>query len=123
MLDIRPARPDDSPAIMALIRDLARYEKLLDQVDADETMIGRALFGPQPRVFCEIAQWTAPGSAPVAAGFALWLIRAGHLPGEFVTRQGTALGRNGRVRIETDDGGDIWVGGTSRTLVEGTLTL
>jgi GNAT superfamily N-acetyltransferase len=72
MLDIRPARPDDAPAIMALIRDLARYEKLLDQVDADETMIGRALFGPQPRVYCEVAQWTAPGSAPVAAGLALW---------------------------------------------------
>jgi predicted PhzF superfamily epimerase YddE/YHI9 len=57
------------------------------------------------------------------AGLALWLIRAGHLPGSFVTRQGTALGRNGRVRIETEETGDIWVGGTSRTLVSGSLTL
>ena len=57
------------------------------------------------------------------AGFALWLIPAGHLPATYVARQGTVLGRNGRVRIETDEAGDIWVGGKSRTLVEGTLTL
>ena len=64
-----------------------------------------------------------PVTGSLNAGFALWLVRAGHLPGDFVTRQGTALGRNGRVRIESDEAGDIWVGGTSRTLVEGTLTL
>jgi predicted PhzF superfamily epimerase YddE/YHI9 len=57
------------------------------------------------------------------AGFAMWLTRAGHLPGSYVARQGTVLGRNGRVRIETDEAGEIWVGGTSRTLVAGTLTL
>ena len=64
-----------------------------------------------------------PVTGSLNAGFALWLVRAGHLPGDFVTRQGTALRRNGRVRITTDEAGDIWVGGTSRTLIEGTLTL
>ena len=64
-----------------------------------------------------------PVTGSLNAGFALWLIRAGHLPSHYVARQGTALGRDGRVRIETDEAGDIWVGGTSRTLVEGTLTL
>jgi PhzF family phenazine biosynthesis protein len=64
-----------------------------------------------------------PVTGSLNAGFALWLIRAGHVPSDFVTRQGTALGRNGRVRIESDADGDIWVGGTSRTLVGGTLTL
>jgi GNAT superfamily N-acetyltransferase len=72
MLEIRPAQPDDAPLILELVRDLARYEKLLDEVDADEAKIGHALFGPQPRAFCEIAQWTAPGAGPEAAGFALW---------------------------------------------------
>lgn len=72
MLSIRPARPADAAVVMDLIRDLARYEKLLDDVDADEAMIGKALFAPQPRVFCDVAEWTAPGGSPVAAGFALW---------------------------------------------------
>lgn len=72
MLEIRPAQPADLPTVLALIRDLAVYERLLDQVDADEAMLGAALFGRDPRVFCEIAEWHAPGAAPVAAGFALW---------------------------------------------------
>ena len=73
MLQIRPARPADAPLVMELIRDLARYENLLDDVDADETMLGRALFSPGPRVFCDVAEWTTPGdSAPVGVGFALW---------------------------------------------------
>ena len=64
-----------------------------------------------------------PVTGSLNAGFAVWLTRAGHLPGDYVTRQGTALGRNGRVRIETDETGEVWVGGTSRTLIEGALTL
>ena len=73
MLEIRPARPEDAQLVMALIRELAQYEKLLDDVDADETLIGRALFAPQPRVFCDIAEWTEPGAvSPATAGFALW---------------------------------------------------
>ncbi len=72
MLEIRAAVPSDAPDVMALIRDLARYEKLLDEVDADEAMLRQALFGTQPRVFCEIARWSAAGVEPVTAGFALW---------------------------------------------------
>ena len=52
---------------MAFIRDLAEYEKLLDDVSATPADIERALFAPQPRVFCDIAEWDG---AP--AGFALW---------------------------------------------------
>ena len=41
----------------------------------------------------------------------------------YTARQGTALGRDGRVVVSSDDDGRIWVGGKSRTLVSGTLTL
>ena len=64
-----------------------------------------------------------PVTGSLNAGLALWLTRAGHLPASYVARQGTALGRDGRVRISTDEAGDIWVGGTSRTLVTGTVEL
>lgn len=64
-----------------------------------------------------------PVTGSLNAGLALWLVREGHLPGEYVVRQGTALGRDGRVRISTDEAGDLWVGGTSRTLVSGTVDL
>jgi GNAT superfamily N-acetyltransferase len=64
---IRAAVPSDSDLIFAFIRELAEYEKLLDRVDATVGDIARDLFGPSPRVFCDIAE--ADG-AP--AGFALW---------------------------------------------------
>ncbi|GAB2865856.1 PhzF family phenazine biosynthesis protein [Nocardioides pacificus] len=64
-----------------------------------------------------------PVTGSLNAGFAVWLIRAGLLPPSYVVRQGTALGRDGRVVVSSDEDGRIWVGGESRTLVSGTLTL
>ncbi|GLK70445.1 GNAT family N-acetyltransferase [Ancylobacter dichloromethanicus] len=66
-LALRPARPDDAALILAFVRELADYEKLLHEVEATEPDFARDLFGPQPRVFCDIAEWEG---AP--AGFALW---------------------------------------------------
>lgn len=43
--EIRFATPADVPAILGLIRELAEYERLLDQVVADEPALHRALFG------------------------------------------------------------------------------
>jgi len=64
---IRPARPGEAALVLGFVRELAEYERLLDAVDATEAMIDAALFGPEARLFCDIAEWD---SAPV--GFALW---------------------------------------------------
>ena len=66
-LGIRPATRQDAAQVFAFIRDLAEYEKLLDDVIATPDDIERALFAPQPRVFCDIAEWDGK-----PAGFALW---------------------------------------------------
>lgn len=44
-LTIRPAQPHDAATILGFIRDLARYEKAEDAVEADEEAIRRSLFG------------------------------------------------------------------------------
>ena len=67
MIRIRRAEPKDRALVYGLIRDLADYEKLLHTVDATEGMIGEALFGENPRAFCEIVSWNGED-----AGFALW---------------------------------------------------
>jgi len=64
---IRPVRPGEAGLVLAFVRELAEYEQLLDAVDATEAMIDAALFGPNPRVFCDIAEWDGE-----PAGFALW---------------------------------------------------
>jgi GNAT superfamily N-acetyltransferase len=66
-LIIRPATPTDTSTIHAFIRALADYENLLHEVQASEADLARDLFGPEPKVFCEIAEWDGK---PV--GFALW---------------------------------------------------
>lgn len=47
---IRFATPEDVPAILGLIRELAEYERLLDQVVANVAALHRALFGERPYV-------------------------------------------------------------------------
>jgi GNAT superfamily N-acetyltransferase len=66
---IRPARPQDVPQIHRLIRELAEYEKSLDQVTATEEDLRRALFGDRPAVFAHVAEHDG-----VVAGFALWFL-------------------------------------------------
>ena len=67
VLKLRPAAPTDAPEILALIRELADYEHLLHEVDATREGLHAALFGPSPRVFCDLAEQDGG-----IAGFALW---------------------------------------------------
>ena len=64
---IRAAQPGDEGTVLAFIRELAEYEKLLDSVVATEDSVRAALFEPHPRIHCDIAEC---GGEP--AGFALW---------------------------------------------------
>src|SRR6266481_5440473 len=66
---IRRARPDEAGLVLSLVRELAEYEKLLHEVEATEADIDVALFGSNPRLFCEIAQWKDE-----PAGFAVWFV-------------------------------------------------
>ncbi|MDH6123341.1 GNAT family N-acetyltransferase [Kitasatospora sp. GP82] len=66
---IRSAVITDVPVIHAMIRELAEYEKALDEAKATEEQLRDALFGENPAVFGLIAEDDA-GGEPV--GFALW---------------------------------------------------
>jgi GNAT superfamily N-acetyltransferase len=47
-IDIRPATAHDVPLVLALIRELAEYEKLSDEVCATEDQLRSTLFGIRP---------------------------------------------------------------------------
>ena len=64
-----------------------------------------------------------PVTGSLNAALAQWLIGAGLAPDRYVAAQGTALQREGRVHIERDAQGDIWVGGSSVTCIEGAVLL
>ena len=63
-----------------------------------------------------------PVTGSLNAALAQWLIGAGLAPRQYVARQGTCLGRAGRVHVE-QDGSAIWVGGSSVTCVAGEVLL
>ena len=64
---VRPAVPTDAPTVFGFIRALAEYEKLLHEVEATQDDLAGHLFGPAPRLFCDIAE---QDGTPV--GFAVW---------------------------------------------------
>ncbi|MBW0005437.1 MAG: GNAT family N-acetyltransferase [Hyphomicrobiales bacterium] len=66
-LILRPAIPSDAALVFSLIRELAEYERLVHEVEANEGMIAEALFSDAPKVFADIAEWQGE-----PAGFALW---------------------------------------------------
>lgn len=64
-----------------------------------------------------------PVTGSLNAALAQWLIAAGHAPGAYVAHQGTALGRAGRVHIESQATGEIWVGGACQNVVVGEVRI
>ena len=66
-IEITPATIEDIPTILALIRELAEYEKLLDTMRATEESLRRDLFGPRP--FAEVLMGRLNGTA---VGYALF---------------------------------------------------
>lgn len=67
MLNIRKATPSDIPLILEFIRELAAYERLLDQAIATPEDLARDGFSSEPKFSVEIAEWNGE-----PAGFALW---------------------------------------------------
>lgn len=66
---IRAATPADVPVILALITELATYEREPDAVTATEADLAAALFAERPHVWCHLAEVDG-----AVAGFALWFL-------------------------------------------------
>jgi GNAT superfamily N-acetyltransferase len=69
VLHLRPATRADVPLILALIRELATYERDPDAVVATEEALLRDGFGERPLFQVTIAEWSGE---PV--GFAFWFL-------------------------------------------------
>ncbi len=67
MLNIRPATSADAATIVALVRELADYEKLLHEAKARPEDFLRELESPNPVIHVLIAEWSGE-----PAGFALY---------------------------------------------------
>jgi diamine N-acetyltransferase len=68
-LALRRAEPRDAELVFALVRELADYEKLTHEITAKPEDIAAALFAPEPRLHCDIAEWDGE-----PAGFSVWFL-------------------------------------------------
>jgi GNAT superfamily N-acetyltransferase len=77
--EIRPARAEDVPVILELIRDLATYERAPNEVTATEEQLVDVLFGDRPAAEVLLAfEGKSPvGFAVFFHNFSTWLGRPG----------------------------------------------
>jgi GNAT superfamily N-acetyltransferase len=96
--EIRPARVEDVPVILELIRELAAYERAPDEVNATEEQLVDVLFGEKPVADVLLAfEGKSPvGFAVFFHNFSTWLGRPGlYLEDLFVKpdKRGKGYGR------------------------------
>ena len=77
--EIRPARVEDVPLILELIRDLATYERAPKEVTATEEQLVAVLFGEKPvaEVLLAFERKSPVGFAAFFHNFSTWLGRPG----------------------------------------------
>jgi len=115
---IRSATVADCPTILAFIRELADYEKLLYEVVADEAALRTTLFGTRPAAEVLIAEVaTEPvGFALFFTSYSTFLAKPGlYLEDLFVrpTARGKGIGASlmialARIAVERDYGRFEW---------------
>ena len=64
-----------------------------------------------------------PVTGSLNAGLAQWLIEQDRMPPRYLAAQGTCIDRAGRVHIQRDGAGQVWVGGDSVTCITGSVAL
>ena len=68
-MSVRPIRADDVPIAVALVRELADYERALDEVRLTEEQLTACLFGESPGLFGHVAEHDGQ-----VVGLALWFL-------------------------------------------------
>jgi PhzF family phenazine biosynthesis protein len=121
---------DNGPGWLGVLLRDADAVLRLSPAPLDDLYVG--VVGPHPpgapeavevRAFFPVAGGTAedPVTGSLNASLAPWLARQGVVRLPYVASQGRVLGRRGRVHLDIDTTGTVWVGGTTSTLVSGEI--
>ena len=114
---------DSADAVLALEPDATRYPGHWDigvigpcPAEDDTAFELRAFFGSG----AGLREDPVTGSLNAAA--AQWLTGSGSVAAPYVARQGTAIGRDGRIHVAAD-ADELWIGGHTHVAISGTVEL
>lgn len=115
---------DSAAAVLKLERPTAHMKEL------DLGVVG--LYPADSECAAELRAFFADGSGAILedpvtgslnASVAEWLLGAGALNAPYTASQGTAMGRRGRIHVDQDEDGTIWVGGVATASIIGTINI
>jgi GNAT superfamily N-acetyltransferase len=66
---VRPAEDRDVDSVVAMVHELAAYERAADECRLGADQLRAALFGPHPALFCQVAE-----DDGAVVGMALWFL-------------------------------------------------
>jgi PhzF family phenazine biosynthesis protein len=123
---------DNGPHWVAVLLESA--EAALAVKPAGDTELYLGVVGPYPPSSPEAFEVRAffpkdgrmaedPVTGSLNAGLAQWLLDSGRVTAPYVASQGTALGRRGRVHVDRDEAGALWIAGGTVTIISGTAEL
>jgi len=121
----------NGPGWVAVLMESAEAVLAVQPVAAHSRIIDVGVIGPHSggdadfeiRGFFSVASGTLvedPVTGSLNASVAQWLFESRRAKDSYVAAQGTKLGRRGRVHLSRDADGQVWVGGSSRTMFSGT---
>lgn len=122
---------DNGPGWLGIMLESAEAVLAIDPAGSHRRRIDVGVIGPHPdggeaafeiRVFFSNHLGTIvedPVTGSFNASAAQWLFASGRAQDAYTAAQGTAIGRTGRIYVERDEAGEIWIGGKTRTLFEG----
>jgi PhzF family phenazine biosynthesis protein len=122
---------DNGPGWIAILLDNAQAVLDLRPGDGDLDVGVAGPYPPGSECAFEVRAFFPAGGQsvedPVTGSFnaslAQWLLSSGRASAPYVAGQGTVLGRRGRVHIDADADGTIWVSGATATRVSGQIDL
>jgi PhzF family phenazine biosynthesis protein len=117
---------DDPAAVLQLVPDHRELERLGQKVGVLAVYPDAGAAGPhvEVRAFAApIGVSEDPVTGSLNASLAQWLMDEGRLPAQYVAAQGRCLDRAGRVHLECDASGQVWVGGAAVTCISGSVAL
>lgn len=111
----------DSAEKVLAVDPLRNHDRVIDvgvvgphKAGGDADFEIRGFFSAGPGMLVE-----DPVTGSLNASVAQWLFESGRAKQTYVAAQGTALGRRGRIFLSRDDAGQVWVGGTARSMMSG----